>query len=468
MSRYILRPHFIGPLAVLILISLPVSSRCQDATPQGDATKDQAPKAAGSSNPFIPGTPDEQGQDAGVPQPGPGMPIDTQRRVLGKAAPYAGLISPLRFGNFSIDGLDSLYIHDNFKPIDSTPSTNLNLGLIRTTFAFNKAFRKFSINLQYAPQVTFVNGQTNTSGAANNNLDFGTTFDISPRLTLALRNQFIQAQFRQVFSDQLLEVYRGVDGILPGDFLENNGSFMEENVSAVINYKLTPRWTFTMQPMFRYLDTTNKTLNFNGTGTDVRNAAAFTYALSPHTNVGIVSNFEAGHTIKPLSSDNYFTGFGGFYSQQLAKTLFIQGQIGTEVAFYDGDPNRPWLLTGAFSVVKNLSTTALAVSYLRENQLVNYLGNRLDERVDVTYGVPLTRVLVLRSGAGYFHEVGPEPHTQGKYAQSSMDLKLPYSLVLTANYTYRFQHASVLDLISGTHSTFSFGLRWVPKLVGMF
>ncbi len=453
-----------GILAILLLAA-PGGAWCQDPS---TSAQNEHPKPAGASTPWPPGTAPDDEQNAGAtPQaPGAGMPIDTERRVMGKAAPYAGLVSPFRLGPFSIDGAEYLHVTDQFTPLDSAPSARLDLGLFRTIVAFNKDFHRININLQYAPQVTFVNGQSTTSGAANNNLDFGTTFEVSPRLTLAVRNQFVQNQFRQVFPDQVLEVYRGVTGILPGDFLENNGTYMEENISAVLNYKITPRWTFTTQPMFRYLDHNDKTLNYNGTGTDIRERASLTYALTPHSNVGLIYNFEAGHTIRPLASDNYFTGIGGFYSQQLAKTLWIEGEFGAEVAFYYGAVDRSWLYTGGFSVVKSFSNTALAVSYARESQAVNYLGNRLDERVDVTYGIPLFRSLVWKNGAGYYHEVGPPPHTQGKYGQSGVDCKLPFNFVLSANYTYRFTHAQTLDLVNGTHSTLSFGLRWIPIRYG--
>jgi hypothetical protein len=426
--------------------------------------EDNQPRPAGSTAPWIPRGDGSSAAETDA-TPAAGTPIDMQRRVIGTAVPYAGAQTPLRWGPFSVNGFQFLNVHDSYDPGNGLPQTNLNFGLLTADLAFNRTFHKSNFNLQYTPQVAFLNGQVTANGSTNNEVDLGTTFQLSPRTYLLVRNQFSRNTIHQIFADDVLNVYQGVAGLLPGNFLENSGTYLEDAVTVAVSYQLSPRWTITTAPMFRYISLTNSGAQYSATGNDIRNATALTYALTPRSNLGFVYTFEASLTVKPAPLDNFFHGGAIFYAQQLTRTIGFQGQFGAQVAFNDGAPLPVWLYTGNFAAVKNFSVGVFAINYNRQNELVNYLANRLSEREDITYSVPLLKHLFWKNGLGYYREVGSPPHTQGKYALTTVEYSLPAGFVLFGNYAYRFQRAETAQLLSGTHNTMRFGIRWEPKLL---
>jgi hypothetical protein len=449
------------------LIVSAVTVRGQQATPAPDQQASQGgqrPKSAGTTAPWVPGG--DADAEAGPAGPTPGTPIDTEMRMRGKAAPFAGFSSPLRWGPFAIGSTEFVSIRDAFDPGGGAAVSHLSLGILRTNLVFGVDYHKLHLALQYAPQLAFLNGNVSGRASANNALDLGTAIDLSPRFTLFVKNQFTQTKKRQIFPDAVLDIYRGTGGILPGDFLENNGSYLDESFLLGFNYKLTPRWTVTELPQIRYLSLKNETLGYTATGRDIKNSLAFTYAWTARTNLGFIYTFEAGHTIRPLRSDNYFHGAALFYSEQFTPSLWIQGTVGTEVAFYPVAGPPPVFFIGALSVVKNFPKSAVGVSLSRNKQLLNYLTDRLSDRVDVTYTTPVFTRLSWKNGLGYYREIGPQPRTQGKYATTGLEYRLPAGFVPFATYMFRFQHAQTLQLATGTHNTFVFGLRWEPGVLG--
>ncbi len=431
------------------------------AQEEGSSAQDDDKQAAESSSKAA--SLADAGQDDQQPaQPTPGVPIDTHLRVMGSVAPFTGVATPLRWAGFSFAGTEYFNVHDTFDPGNGSPLTHLSLGLLRTKLIFDREVHKMHFAFQYSPQMAFLNGRTISNASANTDLNLATTFDITPRLSLLVRNHFTRNRTRQVFPQEILEIYRGVNGILPGDFLENDGMYWDDSFSLAINYKMSPRWTITMRPMVRYLSLNNDTLGYTATGRDIRNAVALTYALSPRSNLSILYSFESGHTIKPRVTNSYFHGAALFYSRQMAQSLWIQGVIGADVALYPNVAVPPVFLTGAFSVIKNFSGSLFAVSFVRDKQLFNYLTDRLSDRFDATYTVPLLKNLGWKNGIGYYHEIGARPRTHGKYGLTGLEYRFAPSLVLFTNYMFRFQHAETLQLLTGTHKTFTFGIRWEP------
>ena len=452
-------------LGALVAFAVPICARQGAPAPdQSTIQNGQRPKAAGTTAPLPPGG--DADAEVGPAGPTPGMPIDTEIRMRGKAAPFAGFSSPLRWGPFAIGSTEFVSVHDKFEPGGGLPASNLSLGLLRTNLILGIDYRALHLGVQYSPQLAFLNGKVTGNASADNALDLGTAIELSPRFTLFVKNQFTQTKKRQMFPDAVLDIYRQTGGILPGDFLENNGSYLEDSFSLGFNYKLSPRWTVTELPLIRYVSLRNDALAYTATGRDIKNSLAFAYKWSARINIGFLYTFEAGHTIRPLQSDNYFHGGALFYSEQFTPSLWIQGTVGGEVAFYPVAGPPPVFFTGALAVVKNFPKSAAAVSLSRNKQLQNYLTDRLSDRVDVTYTMPVFTRLAWKNGAGYYREIGPPPQTQGKYASTSLDYRLPAGFVAFANYMFRFQRAQTLQLATGTHNTFVFGLRWEPGVLG--
>lgn len=450
-----------GIALALLLGVVPAHAQQQEPPPQ-DPKEGQQPRPAGASSPISPvdnGSADE-------PQPPPltpGTPINTDIRVLGKATPYNGFDTPLRWGPFSIAGADFLGVQDWFNPGFGAPTTELALGLLRANLDLDVVLHRSHLVLQYSPQAVIQDGKFTTNGSTNNNFGLGMNFDITPRFAILVKEQFTWNQTRQVFSDEVLQIYQGAGGILPGDFLQNDGSYLDNAFSVAFSYKMSPRWTLTTEPLVRYIDITNNTLNYHATGTDARDTVALTYALSAKSNLSFGYNFEEGHTFEPTMTDSYYHGLAVFYSRQISPSFWIQGNAGAEVAFYNAEATPPVFFTGSFSFVKNVSRSSFAFTFAREKNLANYYTNLLSDRYDVSYTLPISRRIMWTSGAGYYYEIGAGPHTQGKYAQTTVDYHLTPSVSVFGNYTFRFQHAETLQLLTGTHNTVIYGIRWEPN-----
>ena len=448
---------------VLGLFFGPMTTRAQQQEPPPqEPTEGQQPKPAGASSPISPGDVNA-GDEAQVPAVVPGMPINTDIHVLGKATPYNGFDTPLRWGPFSIAGADMLGVQDWFNPGLGAPTTELALGLLRANLDFEVVLHRSHLVLQYSPQAVIQDGNITGSGSTNNNFGLGMNFDITPRFSMLVKEQFTWNQTRQVFSDQVLQIYQGAGGILPGDFLQNDGSYLDNTFSVAFSYKVGPRWTLTTEPLVRYIDLKNNTLNYHATGTEARGTVALTYALSARSNLSFGYNFEEGHTFEPTVTDSYYHGVAVFYSRQISPSFWIQGNVGAEAAFYTESATPPVFFTGSFSFVKGISKSTVAFAVTREKDLANYYTNRLSDRYDLSFALPISRRITWRSGAGYYHEIGAQPHTQGKYAQTTVDFHLTPSVSLFSNYTFRFQHAETLQLLTGTHNTVIYGIRWEPN-----
>ena len=450
------RKWLVGCAGVLVAA---FSTASQQPAPVPDNVNQGQPIAALNS-PFAP---DAGDQDQAPPSAAPAFaPINMEMRVLGEANPYHGFDSPLHWGHFSIDQVDTVGVQDRFEPGQGLPAQNLTLGLLSTRVAFSHAFRKTTLLLQYSPQAVIdQNHHIGYSPSSNNNLGFGINFNVTPRFTMIVKDEFTYNQTQQVFNQQILQIYRGAGGILPGDFLQNNGSYLSETFSLGFGYELTPRWKLSITPLARYIGIKDKTLNYNATGLDFIDQAALTYALSPHSTFSVGYNFEMGRTLTPRRENTYYHGLAAFYSYQPSPTVWIEANGGAEVMFVQAGATPPVFATGAFSVVKGISHATFAVNYVRDKELLNYIGQLLTERADGTVTLPWKR-LTWTNGFGYFHEIGGVPTIQGKYAQTSVDLRLTKSVWATSNYTYRFQSAGNLGLDNGTHFTAIFGLRWAP------
>lgn len=430
---------------------------------QQNAAKDDNPATAPTPalrSPWFPA--DETDAPVQSPDTVPSGPIDMEIRVLRKADPYKGFNSPLAWGPFSIDGATFTGIQDRFDVGGGVPSTSLSLGLMSINVAFKKAFRKSQVVLQYTPQAVIQQGDIGFNPSSNNNFGAALLFNLTPRLTVVARDQFVFNQTKQVFSDDILEVYRGVGGILPADFLQNNGSYLSNTTSLAFAYKLTPRWTLTTEPLGRYISIRNTTQQYYADGLDLTEHTALSYALTPRSNLSLGYNFEMGRMLNPRHENSYYHGAVVFYSSQIAPTLWIQGAAGAEAEYVNaaqGPP--PVIVTGAFAFTKELHKTSFALAYARDKQLANYIGSVLTERVDLSYTVPVSR-LSWRNGAGYFHELSTGPTVQGKYVQTSAEFAVSRGVSLVASYSVRFQRAATLQLQTGTHNTLTYGIRWQP------
>jgi hypothetical protein len=400
-------------------------------------------------------------EDLSIQQPTPGLPIDTQVRIDG-ANPVGVFLPIVHESVLTVSSLSYANVQDSYNPGFGAPVSKLSANFLSTNLILQKHLLKTEFVLQYAPQVAFLEGQTRYNGSTNGDVHLGWSFNVTPRLTILVKDKFVRLDTRQFFPQQVLQVYQGIGGILPYNFLENNGKYLEDAFSVVFNYKLSGRWTLTTEPLIRYLSEDNQALQFKSTGVELLENVALTYALSPRSNVSLIYNFEEGRQLTPTIVSGSYHGATLFYSRQLSRTWWFQGTVGSEAAFYGHAVPPAWYGTGSVAVVKSIDNSEIAVSADRSKLLANYLTQRLADRLDATYSLPFSRRVIWTTGVGYYTEVAGGPKTFGKYGLSKIDFHLPGRLVLSPNYMYRFQSSPTLQLTSGTHNTLVFNLSWSP------
>ncbi len=448
----------IGAALAIAMVSLSSSAIAQETSTQNPPVPDQ--QAA-------PPKTDSQDQNANqVPDlppaviPNPPVPVNAQIRPAGRTTPWMDSQNPLHVGPISLASLDYVYVYDEFYPSAGGPPEIERLNMLQANIVFDKTFEKNRIFFQFMPVLANLNGQTHSTTGMDNSSTLGTILQLTPRLSLTLRNEFALTKTRQLFPNDLLFVDERNGGVIQGYFLEFNGTHIQDTFTGVFDYKLTPRWLLTVAPGYTYSDTYNSTDKYRIS--DSVNTVSATYLLTPRINVGVLETVEILHPIEPAGTNGLFQTTSLYYSQQLAPTFWITGRVGAESAKYPGFNGTTWAVSTTASLVKTFSKGQLAAAYYRGSTLTNFQTNQQTDHADISYLYQITRLLSWTNGTGYFRTLGASPQQTGKYALSTMQYTLPHGLSLYGSYTRRNQWSTNELLISGNRNTFVLGIRWQP------
>ena len=445
-------------IAGLFLLCWPVAA--QESSSQQEQQQQQQEQQGSTQTP-------DQTKDTEPPKPAdaptPGYPIDSQIHPAGKAIPWMGSTSPLRWGDFSVASITMDYVNDNFRPEGSNVTSSINLAVFRTTVGFDRFFGKQHLVLQIDPQVAILDGQLGGNAGLNNHFNLGFVFQITPKLTFTLKNGFDQVQSRQLFPMDVLGVDAQGGNLLANDFLQTAGSYWRDSVSGVINYTITPRLLLTVAPSYSYAQTTDNQVNYIANGHTIANSVAVTYALTPRQNIGVLQSTELLRASGVANAANtYFNTVGVFYGYQIAKTWWIQARLGVDLANYPNQYPSEQMLGGGGSLIKGFSNSTLAISYGRGKADENFISASISDRGDITYGIHITKRLGWYNGAGFYRETGAPPQNKGEYVNSKLVFLLNKGFSVFANYTYVDQNADTQQLLSGIRHTYSAGLGWMP------
>jgi hypothetical protein len=453
MKRWVLRFAWLAT----VVLALSIVARPQEESSSKPAGQEQKTESTNTTN---------QNPDGDVTPlpvaPSPAYPVDARIHWAGKAVPWGGTTTPLRWGPLSVSSLEYFSVYDQFYPSAGGRADYTSLNILRTSIVFDRTFAKTHFVFQYFPEVAMYNNHIRGNTRSDNTVALGATFEVSPRLNVTLKDNFGERQTRQLFPDQFLLIDRETGGVVQAYFLENTGKHLENTFSAVFNYKVNPRLLLTVSPSYIYADTHDPLGLY--IVDDSKNEVGLTYALSPRRNIGFIETVELLHPVRPVTSDGLFRTSAVFYSEQFAPTIWVTGELGAQDATYPGFPGNNWGMAGSFTFLKTFTNSDLAFAYFRGTTLTNFLAftNRQEERADISYGFNLTKRLKWTNEAGYFRETGGDPRIIGKYALSSFEYRLGGGFSVFGNYARRFQSSSTQELISGNRNTFLMGLRWAP------
>jgi hypothetical protein len=452
-------------LGVLVALSIiPVPLRAQD-----DPTKqkDEQPKPAAVTSPLANLGAEDDPNATKPAAPGPVDPYAGGIKDAGTGLPLYGTSrTPLRWGDFSIGSFEYIGIHDSFDPVGMPIGPWTNLTIFRTSVVFDRYIKKNRIVLQYLPQLAILNGEVHANAGANNNLAFGTLFALTPRLNLTLQNTFVQVHNNELIPERYLAADAYAGAAVQNNFLDTNGSFISDTVSATLQYDVSPRTTLTVSPMFRYAKATaNQVVNYAADGETYQGVITLGHALTAYRKVGILESYQLIHDTKgTLPSSARFNTTGAFYTEQLARSLWVTANAGAEHQSYsDLVGAAHWGFSGGMSLVEDFSRrVGVVLAYTRGVTFDHYLTNRRSDRIDASLGFHLTQRLSLTNGVGYFRELGSDPRTSGKYGTSGITFAMFGHLTAFTDFAYSFQDSNTPQLISGMRRTVSFGIRWQP------
>lgn len=452
---------------VYLVLVLPAMAR-QD--PSHSPSKDVPPKGAGASIPALPGEPVPDDQN--VPPPaGPPDPYGASIKDASTGLPLWGTSStPLRWGSFSISSLDFIGVHDDLDLTGSSNTLSSDLFYFRVGLMFDHYLLgdKSRVVLQYIPQMAIANGQIHANAALNNDISLGTKFELTPRLSLSVGNLFVQTQSNPLLPLNYLAASPQGGTAVQNNFLETNGSFIADTASAVFEYGISPRTNLTFSPVYRYSRATNSLPSAEANGQTYSGIFSLGHALSPHRTIGIVDSFQYASASTTGSTQNTtYNTIGGFYSQQLARTVWVSGNAGAVIQSSSNLSNAGgWGFNGGFSLVDNLTARlGLTLAYTRGLNFNNYVTLRRSDRVDAATGLKLTSRISWNNSFGYYRELGGIAPTGAKYAESDLSYRIRGSFNFFTTFAYTFQNASTAQLLSGGRRTLAYGLRWAPPSV---
>lgn len=400
--------------------------------------------------------------------PTPGYPLDTQIHPAGKAIPWYGASSPLKWWDFSVGDFTYDHIYDRFHPTNGIPSANLNLDVFRTSIIFDQPFKGGQgqgIVLQYVPQLAILNGQVAGNGGFNNAVVLGTLFQLSPRLAISINDGFTQVHSRQLYPQNVLAVDQLAGNLIQNNYLQNAGSYWADTLTVTGNYKLTPRLVLTVSPAYSYTDVTDKNgVNYVANGQTIAGKASLIYSLTPRQNIGGVFDYETLRaTGVAHAAGTDFVSMGLYYAYQFTKTWWFKGALGYQETVYGGGLLPLRTAGGGATLVKAFSNSTFAIAYQRGRADTNFITPNIGNRADADYLLHLTPRLAFKAGAGIYRETGLNPQNKASYASGGIEFALARTLFLDSSYTYTFQRATTLQLLSGIRNTYVVGIRWDPR-----
>jgi hypothetical protein len=430
------------------------------------AQEDASSKPTGQDQGDKPAPAPQTADNPPVPAaPTPAYPVDSTIRAAGRATPWVGSLTPLRWGPFSIAGFEYVNIYDQFIPSNGSPNITERLNMIRMNIVFDKTLGKSRFVFQYTPVLAMANGQVRGNATPTGDLSLGTTFAITPRLTFTLKDDFGVHRSRQLFpSDLPLLIDNQTGGVVQSYLLEPSGTLLRNTLVAIVDYKLSPRLTLDFSPTYVYahIDNTFNNVRDLFILDDFFNTLSLTYAVSPRINMGVVESVEFLHPVVPVATNGLFQTSGMFYSERFTPSFSITGKFGIQGAQEPGFGGTTWSWSGSFSALKTFGNSDLALAYFRGTTLTNFINNNQAERADVSYGYRFSRLFTWNNAAGYYRTTGSGPRDLGKYASTTLAYHLPAGFSLSGSYTHFYQKTTNVLLLSGERNTFVLGLRWEP------
>ncbi len=449
-------------LMVLTLMLLPPSIRAQQGSASGPAKEGQAGQSTQPDSTEAVESSSKTSPTASTNSNDP--PI----RAIGRATPLGPAFGPLRWGPVSVRSAQITQYFDRVSLADGSINEWSKTTLMGTDIAYDHRFRRGRLAIQYQPQLMVVDGQV-LSNYSNQDLSFDSFYYLSPRWSLALSDTFLHAGNRSFSSRVFFDGDLAAGTVLRNNFLDSPGHLISNATIVNLGYRLSQRTSLSFSPDFVYTYTSRLSTPADSASPDAHSNSSSTYgggvnlshSLSARTSVAALYSVHASHFSSAFADAIYHT-VGGSYSRQLAPTWHFSAALGLTRAYLADNARQATFYADA-STTKRFRRSSASLGYTRDyNHYYGYIGNRIADRLDATYGIELTRRLQAVASFGYQRETGQPPSVSGKYFTANFSYHLLRFVSAFAQYAHKNQTGQGSQVLVGNRNSFALGLRWAP------
>jgi hypothetical protein len=375
--------------------------------------------------------------------------------------------SPLHLGPIYIDQVAASYLQANGLQYDQVTGqivTGENrLAILRTAVVLDERIKGFDLNLQYSPQLAFSNGQFQTD-LSNQNVGLSSTFLLSPRWTLVLRETYSERNGQTLFGDFNLDVNAVSGQTADSPFLQNFHKEINTDGFFSLTYQMSERDSISITPDGHTYDAyltptaTSATLSYAYGG-----QVGWGHIITERSTLNAYGGWDRRFTEYGQPISDYYS-FGMGYTNRITQTVTIHGDIGGSTVANTG--GRYWTSIGNASIRKDFRSSNISLSYYRGNGFGTFNQTGYADRVDVSYDIRILQRLSL--GAGGSRETGSSlggGNTQytGEYATGRAGFYLGAGLGISANIGRRWQSGAGVGPDAGDTTFFAGSLTWQPS-----
>jgi len=376
--------------------------------------------------------------------------------------------SPLQVGPIYVSSASYLHAMGNglqFNEQTNVVSSRLNTAdFFRTNLVLDHYFSRSRLSFQYQPQLVIFNGQA-SQHVSNHFFTLDTYFLLSPRMSLSVSDTYSSTNYKYLTGDFTVDFDSTTGNTANKPFLVNPTRFVSDNLSATLNYQMSPRDVVAVRPKFHYEHTSISGLPTSGSG--YGSEVSWSRTLDQRRSVGVTYTAEERKFNRVLPN-TFLQSLSGNYSYRWSSQWLVSGSLG---AGTDTDNSRRrWTVTGGASLIRNFRRSEMAVVYYRGYfQGGPFITNRESDRIDVAYSTQLSRRWRVGTSFGYERENAIPTNFSGYYSAAQTAFRLTPRLSWIANFGYRWQQgANILLSSSRSQYFFSSGITWDSQRQGSY
>jgi hypothetical protein len=385
--------------------------------------------------------------------------------------PLRSVISPLRWGHLSLLSLGMLESYDTNYRVQRN-ATPVELTALQGLVVYSVRRQKSSLDLQYAPQLGFVNDGGNETVAAAHLAGLETARHFGQHWTVGASDTFRYLPPLLPLSGTGFSPDFASGTTSSTAFLTAGQKALINSFSAHLNYLSRSLGRFSVTGTYEFIRLSqgdsaqpapgNPQPLVAANGTTQRpsmgGGVSWTKELSQKNTVGLQYRYEQQSY---LGSTNRFNVFGLSYDRMLKPTLRLGLQAGPAISDSRTSTADTRVITvyGSASVFKSFGNGEAGLMFSRDNTFTGLLSNSFHNRYDLSYRRRLHDRWGIAAGGSYVQQYSTNGHTtSGTLEWGEFDYALSRSWALSTSYHYFNSNGAGQQF--GGRQAIAGGIRW--------